>query len=75
MDDKPRGLYDIMRIFAEFNLKTKVESRPSKKALGDYIFFIDFEGHRKDKDIFKIINLIESNTSFFKVLGSYHLIE
>ncbi len=76
MDDKPGELYGILGIFAEFNINlTKVESRPSKKALGDYIFFIDFEGHRKDEDISKIINLIESNTSFFKILGSYHLIE
>ena len=75
-EDNPGGLYGILGIFAEFNINlTKIESRPSKKYLGDYIFFIDFEGHRKDENISKILTLIENNTSFFKVLGSYYLIE
>lgn len=75
-DDKPGGLYGILGIFAEFKINlTKIESMPSKKALGDYIFFIDFEGNREDEDISKIIQLIEDNTSFFKILGSYHLLE
>jgi prephenate dehydratase len=37
----------------------------------NYIFFIDLEGHRLDDDINGILNDMEENTSFFKILGSY----
>lgn len=71
-EDKPGGLYEILSIFADENINlTKIESRPSKEGLGHYIFFIDMEGHRLDENISKILNKLESNTSFFKVLGSY----
>ncbi len=75
-DDRPGGLYGILGIFAEFSINlSKIESRPSKQGLNKYVFFINFEGHRQDEDIGKILKLIGENTSFFKVLGSYHLIQ
>ena len=65
-------LYEILKIFAEENINlTKVESRPSKNKLGTYIFFIDLEGHRMDERINNILNEVKSNTSYFKLLGSY----
>lgn len=72
VEDKPGGLYHVLEIFAknEINL-TKIESRPSKEKLGKYIFFIDFEGHRTDKSISNIIDIIKTNVSYLKVLGSY----
>ena len=47
--DRPGSLYGIMGRFAarDINL-TKLESRPTKKALGDYCFLIDFDGHLGD---------------------------
>ena len=71
-EDRPGGLYKILGIFqkADINL-TKIESRPSKKGLGKYLFFVDFEGHKDDEVIQKIINEISENTYFLKVLGSY----
>ncbi len=50
---------------------TKIESRPSRKALVDYIFYVDFEGHREDPVIKKVLDELERNTSKMKVLGSY----
>jgi len=71
-DDNPGGLHDILGIFAENNINlTKIESRPSKKGLGKYIFFVDFEGHQDSKIINDILNIIETKSSFMKVLGSY----
>lgn len=71
-EDKPGMLYKILGIFekAHVNL-TKIESRPSKKGLGKYLFFVDFHGHRKDELVKKILNEIDKNTYFLKVLGSY----
>ena len=72
MDDKPGRLYKILEVFADNNINlTKIESRPSKEKLGSYIFFVDFEGHRADKNIWNILNNIRSNLGYIKVLGSY----
>ena len=50
---------------------TKIESRPSKKGLGRYLFFVDFNGHQNEEVIQNILNEIKENTYFLKVLGSY----
>ena len=71
-EDKPGGLYELLGLLAEDNINlTKIESRPSKEGLGHYIFFIDLEGHRLDENIKPILEDLENQTSFFKILGSY----
>ena len=71
-DNNPGSLYNILGIFAKNNINlSKVESRPSKEGLGNYLFFIDFDGHIYDKNINSILEDLKSKTSFFKVLGSY----
>lgn len=71
-EDKPGQLYHILGIFEKNNINlTKIESRPSKKGLGKYLFFIDFNGHIDDKKIQMILKEIEDNTYYLKVLGSY----
>ena len=35
---------------------TKIESRPSKGWLGDYVFLIDFEGHRQDERVARVLD-------------------
>lgn len=74
-DDKPGGLYDILYEFAKNNINlTKIESRPSKKGMGKYLFFIDMEGHRKDAKIHATLINIEEKVKFFKIIGSYNQI-
>jgi prephenate dehydratase len=81
IEDRPGGLYDVLGEFAKRNINlTKIESRPSKKKLGTYIFFIDFEGHREDSEVRNILNTIKINTmktkiSYIKLLGSYPIAE
>ena len=50
---------------------TKLESRPAKIGMWEYVFFIDLEGHLKDKKVKISLEQIESRASFIKVLGSY----
>lgn len=70
--DRPGGLHDILAVFAVRNINlTKIESRPSKKALGDYYFFADMEGHRTEKVMGQALNEISKKASFVKILGSY----
>ena len=71
-EDKPGMLYKILGVFEKESINlTKIESRPSKKGLGKYLFFVDFYGHRKDKTVQNILNELDGLTYFLKVLGSY----
>lgn len=70
--DEPGGLYRILGEFATRHINlTKIESRPTKEELGDYLFFIDFIGHLMENDIADVLNAIRKYASFFKILGSY----
>ena len=65
-------LYHALGEFAQRNINlAKVESRPTKLSLGEYIFLIDCEGHREDPQVKEAINALSRQTSTLKVLGSY----
>jgi len=70
--DQPGSLLQILQEFAHryVNL-TKIESRPSKKGLGDYIFFIDVEGRIEDPQVAAAIKCLECKLARVKLLGSY----
>jgi len=71
-EDKPGALYNILKEFAEKNINLKkIESRPSKRKLGEYFFFVDIEGNLKDNNLKKAIDNIKSKTNILKILGSY----
>ena len=72
-EDKPGMLYKILGVFEKESINlTKIESRPSKKGLGKYLFFVDFYGHSKSyKTVQNILNELDGLTYFLKVLGSY----
>ncbi len=71
-EDRPGGLYNILGFFEKNGINlTKIESRPSKKGLGKYLFFVDFNGHKDDAIVKNILEEIKENAYFFKVLGSY----
>jgi len=69
--DKPGLLYSLIGEFANRKINlTKIESRPSKGKLGDYIFFIDLQGNKEDEKIKQAFKEIKKDF-FIKVLGSY----
>jgi len=70
--DRPGALYELLGEFASRNINlTKIESRPTKKALGDYLFYIDLEGHIHDDKIRDAMQSIRGMVAMIKVLGSY----
>ena len=70
--DRPGALYDLLGEFASRDINlTKIESRPSKMGLGDYLFYIDMEGHRSDRDISVALDNIEKIVDWVKIIGSY----
>ena len=70
--DAPGVLYRALREFAnrEINLR-KIESRPTKQHLGEYIFLVDCDGHREDQAVKEAIDALNDSNSVLKVLGSY----
>lgn len=50
---------------------TKLESRPTKSANWEYLFFVDIEGHREDAVVAQVLNEIMTRSAMLKVLGSY----
>lgn len=71
-EDRPGNLYAALREFAVRGINlTKLESRPAKKQLGEYIFFVDMEGHTQDPDVAEALAGLQRLCSFVRVLGSY----
>lgn len=70
--DRPGSLLAILQEFAAraINL-TKLESRPTKRNLGDYCFFIDFEGHLDDELVADCLRSLAAKQAKVKFLGSY----
>jgi prephenate dehydratase len=71
-DDRPGSLLSILHEFAAraVNL-TKLESRPTKRGLGEYCFFIDCEGHVSDEIIADAMRNLAAKQADVKFLGSY----
>jgi len=70
--DRPGGLYQILKEFALANLNlTRIESRPAKRNLGDYLFFIDLIGHHQDPPVKECLEEIRDLAASFRILGSY----
>ena len=70
--DRPGSLLAILQEFAAraINL-TKLESRPTKRGLGDYCFLIDLEGHIDDEVVADCLRDLKSKQADVKFLGSY----
>jgi prephenate dehydratase len=65
-------LYTSLGVFALRGINlTKLESRPSKNKPWEYVFYVDFEGHAKDKGCREALIDLENSASFVKILGSY----
>lgn len=70
--DRPGGLYKVLGEFARDSINlTKIESRPAKKGMGDYLFFIDMEGHQEDALVAQALKAVMEQASFYKNMGSY----
>lgn len=66
---KPGALYEVLGIFNKNNINlTKIESRPAKTFLGEYIFLVDLEVNEKIDDA---IMLLKDECRYIKILGRY----
>ena len=66
------AVYEMLTPFATRGVSmTKFESRPSRVALWDYLFFVDIEGHRDDANVAAALAEVSAIAGYLKVLGSY----
>jgi len=70
--DEPGALHNLIQSFASRNIGlTRIESRPSRKKVWEYVFFIDILGHRDDENVQQAIAEIGARQGVvLKVLGS-----
>jgi len=70
--DRPGNLHAILGQFSARNINlTKLESRPTKKALGQYCFIIDLEGHVDDEVVADCLRDLYAQLEDVKFMGSY----
>ncbi|MGH9120916.1 MAG: prephenate dehydratase [Acidimicrobiales bacterium] len=70
--DRPGSLQRILGQFASRDINlVKLESRPTKRGLGEYCFIIDFEGHVDDEVVADCLRDLHATLADLKFLGSY----
>jgi prephenate dehydratase len=70
--DRPGSLLAILQEFAARSINlTWLESRPTKRGLGDYCFLCDFEGHIADEVVADCLRSLKAEQADVKFLGSY----
>ncbi len=66
------GLHALLSPLAKHNISmTRIESRPSRRGIWDYVFFIDILGHQQDETVQQAFAELSEKTSLLKILGSY----
>ncbi|MBX5451252.1 MAG: ACT domain-containing protein, partial [Thermogemmatispora sp.] len=69
---QPGALYRCLGVLAERGINLlKLESRPSRQRIWEYVFYLDFEGHRDDPPVRSALADLAQYTTFCKVLGSF----
>lgn len=70
--DRPGSLVEVLGLFAQRGLNlTRIESRPTRRQLGTYVFFLDVQGHHDDPVVIEALDATRAITVWLRVLGSY----
>ena len=70
--NKPGALYKLLAPLARSRLNmTRIESRPSRQSIWEYVFFVDVDGHIRDRKLKRALGALEREASLLKWLGSY----
>ncbi|NND91542.1 MAG: prephenate dehydratase [Granulosicoccus sp.] len=69
---RPGGLRRLLQPLEEAGVSmTRIESRPSRSALWEYLFFIDVNGHQQDRTLGPVLEQLRELAPMLKVLGSF----
>jgi chorismate mutase/prephenate dehydratase len=68
----PGAIHDLLTPLAKNGVSmTRLESRPSRTGLWEYVFFVDMEGHQSDANVARALKAMRELAAFLKILGSY----
>jgi chorismate mutase/prephenate dehydratase len=68
----PGAIHELLSPLAMNKVSmTRLESRPARTGLWEYVFYVDLEGHASDVNVARALGEIEGKASLFKNLGSY----
>lgn len=70
--NRPGAVHDLLAPLARHGVSmTRLESRPARSGLWEYIFFVDIEGHKDEARVAAALAELKQAAAFVKVLGSY----
>jgi chorismate mutase/prephenate dehydratase len=68
----PGAMHELLTPLAQHKVSmSRLESRPSRTGLWEYVFFVDVEGHQSDDNVARALAQMRDKAAFLKVLGSY----
>jgi len=66
------AVHELLEPFAHHGVSmTKLQSRPARGGLWEYVFYIDIEGHQSDANVTQALEGLKRKAAFVKILGSY----
>jgi prephenate dehydratase len=71
----PGALVKPLQIFAQIGINlSRIESRPTKRSLGEYLFFMDLEADVKESQMQSALAELTIHTEILKILGAYNVL-
>ena len=66
------SLHELLLPFSQSGVSmSRLESRPARNALWEYVFYVDVEGHRDEPAVKAALEALARNAAYLKTLGSY----
>lgn len=70
--NRPGAMHALLEPLARHGVDmTKLQSRPARGGLWEYVFYVDIEGHQSDAPVAAALKELSDRAAFVKVLGSY----
>lgn len=70
--NRPGAMHALLEPFARHGVSmTKLQSRPARSGLWEYVFYVDIEGHQDEAPVAAALKELNERAAFVKVLGSY----
>ncbi|TMH48011.1 MAG: prephenate dehydratase [Betaproteobacteria bacterium] len=70
--NRPGAMYALLEPFAKHGVSmSRLESRPARTGLWEYLFFVDLDGHCDDPAVAAALAELRQRAPFLKLLGSY----
>ena len=71
-NNRSGAIYRLLEPLAQHGVSmSRLESRPSRTGLWQYVFFVDIEGHQHDQPVAAALAEMREKAAFLKILGSY----